>query len=70
MLSLLLESHLAVLLQRVALISGENAPDEDVLEVLNDVTEWLSSQSNDLSSVSDLFSYGRCFGAWHCARIE
>ena len=50
--SLLLESHSAVLLRRVALTSGENAPDEHVLEVLNDVTKWLSSQSNDLSSVS------------------
>lgn len=37
------------------MVSGENTPDEDVMEVLNDVTEWLSTQSNDLSSVSHFF---------------
>ena len=41
-----------MLLQRVALISGENAPDADVAEVIQDVMEWLSTQSDDLSSVS------------------
>jgi hypothetical protein len=53
--NVLLDLHSAVLLQRVAMVSGENTPDEDVMEVLNDVTEWLSTQSNDLSSVSHFF---------------
>src|ERR1700685_2004939 len=62
--NVLLESHSAVLLQRVALISGENAPAVDVAEVINDVMEWLSTQSNDLSSVSLLSSVL----VWRCTR--
>ncbi|KIM81257.1 hypothetical protein PILCRDRAFT_506477 [Piloderma croceum F 1598] len=64
--NVLLDSHSAVLLQRVAMVSGENTPDEDVMEVLNDVTEWLSTQSNDLSSVSHFFLSRMNLWAWQC----
>jgi hypothetical protein len=34
------------------MVSGTNAPDEDILEVLKDTQEWLSADGNDLNSVS------------------
>lgn len=39
-------------LQRVALVSRENAPDADVADVLTEVDQWLSEHSEDPNSVS------------------
>lgn len=33
------------------MVSGEQAPDSDVAQVISDVMEWLETQSDDLSSV-------------------
>ncbi|KAG6329399.1 hypothetical protein ID866_9691 [Astraeus odoratus] len=38
------------LLQRVALVSGEDVPDAEVVAVLTEVDEWLSQHSDDANS--------------------
>ncbi|OAX39320.1 hypothetical protein K503DRAFT_865511 [Rhizopogon vinicolor AM-OR11-026] len=39
-----------LLLQRVALVSGEDTPEADVVQVLTEVQEWLQSQPHDPNS--------------------
>jgi len=56
-----LESHSADLLRRIVMVSGENAPDEDVLEVLRDVSVWLSAHGNDLNLVSHYCAVEVCY---------
>ncbi|OJA11956.1 hypothetical protein AZE42_08064 [Rhizopogon vesiculosus] len=41
-----------LLLRRVALVSGEDTPEADVVQVLTEVQEWLRSQPRDSNSVS------------------
>lgn len=46
------------LLRRVALVSGEDVPDVEIIEVVTEVEEWLSNNSADDDSVSvNAFSY-------------
>ena len=40
------------LLQRVTLVSGEDVPDVEIIEVVTEVEEWLSNNSTDADSVS------------------
>jgi hypothetical protein len=40
------------LLQRVALVSGEDTPDTEIIDVVTDVETWLSEHSSDPDSVS------------------
>ncbi|KIO11809.1 hypothetical protein M404DRAFT_798801 [Pisolithus tinctorius Marx 270] len=47
-------AQLLSLLQRVALASTEDAPDDEVVQVLAEVDEWLSQHSEDSNSVSNL----------------
>ncbi|KAI6169784.1 hypothetical protein EDD17DRAFT_31828 [Pisolithus thermaeus] len=49
-------AQLLSLLQRVALVSIEDAPDDEVVQVLTDVDEWLSQHSEDPSSNQPLRS--------------
>ena len=58
------DSQSTVLLERVALVSGEDAPDEDIAVVLGDVADWVTTQDNGLSSVSHSTSY--CIVSGHC----
>jgi len=59
---LALDLRSTILLKRVASVSGEDASDEDILEVLNDVVEWLSTQEDWSSSYQPL---GVAFIALH-----
>lgn len=38
-------------LQRIALVSGENAPEETVLDVVSEVNRWLSARDRTQSLV-------------------
>ncbi|KAI6121111.1 hypothetical protein F5141DRAFT_1257437 [Pisolithus sp. B1] len=49
-------AQLLSLLQRVALVSIEDAPDDEVVQVLTDVDEWLSQHSEDPNSNQPLRS--------------
>ncbi|KAI6008617.1 hypothetical protein EDC04DRAFT_3146358 [Pisolithus marmoratus] len=49
-------TQLLSLLQRVALVSVEDAPDDEVVQVLAEVDEWLSQHSEDPSSNQPLRS--------------
>jgi hypothetical protein len=60
------DSRSTVLLQRVALVSGEDSPDESLWDVLNDVGQWLSSPSNDVSSVRRLLHTTRFLDVSFC----
>ncbi|KAG1758780.1 hypothetical protein EDD22DRAFT_997000 [Suillus occidentalis] len=42
-----IDAHASLLLQRIALVSGEDAPEADVVEVVTEVQEWLQSQPED-----------------------
>ena len=56
----MIEAEAAQLLQRVSLASGEDVPDVEIIDVITEVEEWLSSNSADDNSVSmNGFSYGR-----------
>lgn len=46
------EAQRHTLLQRLAMVSGEHAPDQDVAEVITDVVDWLAKQDEDDTSVS------------------
>ena len=46
------ETQINAMLQRIAMVSGENAPDGDVAEVVTDVMEWLEAQGDDVTLVS------------------
>ena len=48
----LLDSHSNVLLQRIAMVSGDRAPDADVAEVITEVFQWLENESDALNAVS------------------
>ena len=61
-----LDSRSTVLLQRVALVSGEDSPDESLWDVLNDVGQWLSSPSNNVSLVQCLFHATRFLDVRFC----
>lgn len=60
------ECQMNLLLQRIAMVSGEHAPDGDVAEVVTEVMEWLETQGDDVTVVSlsndrirrALFSFG------------
>jgi hypothetical protein len=52
----IVNSSSAALLRRVACVSVTGVSDEDTLEVLNDAAEWLSTQRDNLCSVSHLSS--------------
>ncbi|KAF7982730.1 hypothetical protein HWV62_26598 [Athelia sp. TMB] len=43
------EKQINAMLQRIAMVSGENAPDGDVAEVVTDVMEWLEAQGDDVT---------------------
>ncbi|KAI9566068.1 hypothetical protein HD554DRAFT_2026090 [Boletus coccyginus] len=45
-----IEAEATQLLQRVALVSGENVPDVQIIEVVTLVEEWLSNKSTDGNS--------------------
>ncbi|KAG2095924.1 uncharacterized protein F5147DRAFT_763655 [Suillus discolor] len=45
-----IDAHASLLLQRIALVSGEETPEPDVVEVVTEVQEWLQSQPDDPSS--------------------
>ncbi|KAG1723179.1 uncharacterized protein EDB91DRAFT_1351226 [Suillus paluster] len=45
-----INTHSSLLLQRVAIISGEDTPEADVVEVVTEVQEWLQSQPDDPNS--------------------
>ncbi|KAG2346443.1 hypothetical protein BDR05DRAFT_988115 [Suillus weaverae] len=45
-----IDTHAGLLLQRVALVSGEDTPEADVVEVVTEVQEWLQSQPDDPNS--------------------
>ncbi|KIJ62290.1 hypothetical protein HYDPIDRAFT_114784 [Hydnomerulius pinastri MD-312] len=45
-----LEAQAHLLLQRVALVSGDDVPEDEIVDVVTDVDQWLSSQSNDPNS--------------------
>jgi hypothetical protein len=47
-----IDAHASLLLQRIALVSGEDTPEPDVVEVVTEVQEWLQSQPDDPNSVS------------------
>ncbi|KAH7926580.1 hypothetical protein BV22DRAFT_1194256 [Leucogyrophana mollusca] len=47
-------ARLHELLQRVALVSGENEPEENVVQVVTEVDDWLASQSDDPDSARAL----------------
>jgi hypothetical protein len=47
-----IDAHASLLLQRIALVSGEDAPEADVVEVVTEVQEWLQSQPDDPNPVS------------------
>ncbi|KAG1725667.1 hypothetical protein EDB19DRAFT_1754933, partial [Suillus lakei] len=47
-----IDAHAGLLLQRIALVSGEDTPETDVVEVVTEVQEWLQSQPDDPNSVS------------------
>ncbi|KAG2065620.1 hypothetical protein BDR04DRAFT_1032218 [Suillus decipiens] len=47
-----IDAHASLLLQRIALVSGEDTPEADVVEVVTEVQEWLQSQPDDPNSVS------------------
>lgn len=49
----LLDSHSNVLLQRIAMVSGDRAPDADVAEVITEVFQWLENESDALNAVSN-----------------
>ena len=56
----MIEAEAAQLLQRVALASGEDVPDIEIIEVVTEVEEWFSNNSADDNSVSmSAFSYSR-----------
>ena len=64
-----IEEEATQLLQRVALVSGEDVPDIEIIEVVTEVEEWLVNNSVEVNSVSiNAFSYIRtrspCLGAW------
>ena len=48
----LFDSHSNVLLQRIAMVSGDRAPDADVAEVITEVFQWLENESDALNAVS------------------
>ena len=52
----LLDSHSNVLLQRIAMVSGDRAPDADVAEVITEVFQWLENESDALNAVSHLLN--------------
>ncbi|KAG0702641.1 hypothetical protein DFH29DRAFT_491900 [Suillus ampliporus] len=45
-----INTHATLLLQHVALVSGEETPEADVVEVVTEVQEWLQSQPDDPNS--------------------
>lgn len=45
-----IDAHASHLLQRIALVSGEDTPEADVVEVVTEVQEWLQSQPDDPNS--------------------
>ncbi|KAF8547679.1 hypothetical protein OG21DRAFT_1490004 [Imleria badia] len=45
-----IEAEATQLLQRVALVSGDDVPDVEIIEVVTEVEEWLSSNSADDNS--------------------
>ncbi|KAG2151585.1 uncharacterized protein EDB93DRAFT_1273951 [Suillus bovinus] len=45
-----IDAHASLLLQRIALVSGEDTPEADVVEVVTEVQEWLQSQPDDPNS--------------------
>jgi len=47
-----IEAEATELLQRVALVSGEDVPEVEIVEVVTLVQEWLSNKSTDDDSVS------------------
>lgn len=47
-----IEEEATQLLQRVALVSGEDVPDVEIIEVVTQVEEWFSNNSADDDSVS------------------
>ena len=53
-----IEAEAIQLLQRVALVSGEDVPDVEIVEVVTQAKEWLSNNSPHDDSVSpNVFSY-------------
>lgn len=44
----------ASLLRRMSLVSGEDTPNAEVIKVVNEVQEWLQSQSGNPNSASPL----------------
>ena len=49
------DTHTMFLLERIALVSGEDSPKEDVSTVMNEVSAWLGEQEDgdDIFSVSN-----------------
>ncbi|KAG2125675.1 hypothetical protein DEU56DRAFT_566103 [Suillus clintonianus] len=45
-----IDAHASLLLQRIALVSGEDTPEADVVEVVTEVQEWLQFQPDDPNS--------------------
>ncbi|KAG1870796.1 hypothetical protein F4604DRAFT_1770488 [Suillus subluteus] len=45
-----IDAHASLLLQHIALVSGEDTPEVDVVEVVTEVQEWLQSQPDDPNS--------------------
>ncbi|KAG2137461.1 hypothetical protein DEU56DRAFT_347705 [Suillus clintonianus] len=50
--------HASLLLHRMSLVSGEDTPEIDVVEVVSEVQEWLQSQPDDPNSVSPFHRAG------------
>ena len=54
-----IEEEATQLLQRVALVSGEDVPDVDIIDVVTQVEEWLATNSLDDDSVSMIHSWSQ-----------
>ena len=47
-----IEEEATLLLQRVALVSGEDVPDVDIIDVVTQVEVWLANNATEDDSVS------------------
>lgn len=52
------DQHASLLLHRVSLVSGEDTPDAEAVNVVTEVQEWLKSQSGNPNSVSPFHCAG------------